>query len=147
MRDIENIDFYDFYFNGKYLSDLGGYVADNDGGKITYSILPEREYVTVRGYQSDSEYVFAKRVNARQFQVPVFFEDLDFAGIRRVSGWLDTRTASQFYFKGDSIYINAMINSDAIGVQTYSGIEGLITLSFVAHDPYYYDLYSDTKYI
>lgn len=147
MRDIDKIDFYDFNFNGHYLSEFGGIVADNEGGKITYSLLPEREYVINHPFECDSTFVFKSRLKPRIWEVPIFFNDLDYAGIRKIAGWLNSPTTSQFFYKGDSLMINARINSEAINLGTYSGQEGLTKLQFIAHDPYYYDIYTGEKFI
>ena len=147
MRDIDKINFYDFYFNGHYLSEFGGIVASNDGGKIIYSLLPQREYVTNRTYGFDIEAVMDTRLSARPWEIPVYFENLEYSGIRRIANWLNVTEPKMFYFKGDSVYINAMIDSDSVNVNTYTGTEGLFVIKFIAHDPFYYDLYSNEKLI
>ena len=148
MRDVNSIDFYDFYFNGRYVSDLGGIVADDSGGKIAYSLVPEREYVTNSPKDVDGEFVFMTRIRPRTWQIPVFFEDLAYTEIKNISSWLDSPKESEFYFRGDSLMIKARVAPESIDIVTYSGNKGLLTIPFIAHDPYYYDIYGgDTKYI
>jgi phage-related protein len=140
MKDLNIIDFTDFYFNGKYLSDFGGMVGDNNGGKLNYSLLPSREYIIDRPFNYDGEIVFDVHVNPRSWEVPIFFYDINDNNIRSISKWLDTDEAQPFYFKNDTVRINARIDSDAFYFDTYSGIEGLTSLKFIAHDPYFYDI-------
>lgn len=140
MKDLEYIDFTDFFWNGHYLSDLGGVVADNDGGELNYPLLPARNYTTSKPFNYDGEIVFSTYLSPRTLEVPVFFEDLNYHGIRRIATWLNTEKAAEFYFKGDSIRINCRLDSDALAFETYSGIEGLSVLKFIAHDPFYYDI-------
>lgn len=147
MRDVNNINFYDFYFNGRYVSDLGGIVADNSGGKLTYSLIPEREYVTNSPKDVDGEFVFMTRLKPRTWEIPVYFEDLGYTEIKQIASWLDSPKASEFYFRGDSIMIMARIAPEAVDITTYSGREGLLKIPFIAHDPYYYDIYGGGKCI
>lgn len=142
MRDIDNIDFTDFCFNGRYLSDLGGMVASNNGGSLTFSILPSREYITDRPFYGDEEIVFSTKLNPRVWEVPVFFEDLSNVNIRQIAAWLMSNEDAPFYYKGDTARINCRLDSDAFNLDTYSGIEGLTSLKFIAHDPHYYDINS-----
>ena len=142
LRDIDIIDFTDFCFNGRYISDLGGMVGSNSGGSLTFSILPSREYITDRPFYYDGEIVFATKLNPRVWEVPVFFEDLSNINIRQIAAWLITDEDAPFYFKGDTARINCRLDSDAFYLDTYSGIEGLTSLKFIAHDPHYYDINS-----
>lgn len=140
MKDIKLIDFNDFYFNGHYLTEFGGMIGDTDGGKLTYPLLPTRNYTTGKPFNYNGEIVFATYLSPRTWEVPVFFEDLDYYGIRRIASWLDSEQATEFYFKGDTIRIFARLDTDAFFLDTINGIQGLTSLKFIAHDPYYYDI-------
>ena len=145
MKDLNLIDFSDFYFNGYYLSDFGGVVASTDGGSLKYSLLPSRDYVTDRPYNYDGDIVFSSSLTPRVWEIPVYFEDLSNKNIRQISKWLNSDKTSYFYFKGDSIRINARLDSDSYNLLTETGLEGLTTLKFIAHDPYFYDI-KPTRY-
>jgi len=140
MKDLNIIDFTDFFFNGKYLSDFGGMVGDVSGGKLTYSLLPTREYITDKPFNYEGEIIFDTRLNPRTWEVPVYFKDLEDVNIRKISKWLNSDQSSSFYFKGDTVRINARLDSDAYNLDTYSGFEGLTSLKFIAYDPYFYDI-------
>ncbi len=140
MHTLSDINFYDFYYNGHFLSEYGGYIGSTDGGLKRYSLLPSRSYVTDRPLGLDGKYIFDSYLEPRTFSVPVVFEELDDAGIRQISGWLNTSRDSRFYFADDSLYINAVLDTKASDFDSISGIDGECELNFIANDPYYYAL-------
>lgn len=156
MNLFTKLDFMDFHFNGKRLSDFGGYVGSTDEGYKTYSVLPSRERVTDRPLNSDVTYQFASSLQPRVFEVPVIFEQLTDSKLREVAAWLDSPTDSKFWWIGDDVFINAMLDSQDFDANSSSGQDGQIVLKFICLDPYYYkmeiptytvtDLVSDTVY-
>lgn len=130
----------DFYYNGKKLSDFGGFVGSSDGGFKRYTLLPSREYITDRPLYSNIETVYNAYFNARVFTVPVVFESLSDGDIRKLSAWLKSLTPSKFYFVNDSVYINAVLDADAFDITTVGGCDGQVELKFICHDPYFYAL-------
>lgn len=93
MDKIKNINFYDFSFNGKKISEMGGIVGGSEP-LTSYPLLPQRSYVTDRAIDQDGQTVFQSYLEPRTFEVPVFFEEIDKAGIRRIAAWLDTPNPS-----------------------------------------------------
>lgn len=140
MHTLSDINFYDFYYNGHYLSDFGGYVGSTDGGFKRYSLLPQRSYVTDRPLGYDGKFIFDSYLEPRPFSVPVVFEDIDEVGIRAISGWLNTNKDAVFYFVDDSLYINAVLDSKETDFDSVTGIDGECELNFIANDPYYYSM-------
>lgn len=139
MNIISDIDFYDFYFNGHYLSEFGGYVGSTSGGLKTYSLLPSRSFTTDKPLNYDGEIVFESRLEPRKFNVPVVFDDIDEVGIRKIASWLDVQNDTMFFFRDDNLYLNVSINSQDCDFDTISGVDGEIDIAFIAHDPYFYD--------
>lgn len=141
MNLLKNIDFLDFYFNGHYLSEYGGIVGGTEPLK-QYPLLPTRVYVTDRAANQDGVYVFNSYLEPRIFEVPVFFEDIDSVGLRKISAWLNSENDTWFYFKGDDLKIKCSIDGEYL-LDTITGDNGVVYLKFIAHDPYYYALDED----
>jgi predicted phage tail component-like protein len=141
---LSDINFFDFCYNGHFLSEFGGYVGSSSGGLKKYSLLPSRTYVTDRALNSDVEYVFDSYLEPRSFTVPIFFNDIDETGIRVIAGWLNTSKPEKFYFADDSIYCNAVLDKNT-DFDSITGVDGECELSFLANDPYYYSL-NKSKY-
>lgn len=140
MHKFTDLDFYDFTFNGRKLSDFGGYVGSADGGLKQYSLLPARSYVTDRPLNSDITYQFGSSLESRVFEVPVVFEQLHDGDLRNIAAWLDSPTPSEFSFVGDDVYINACLDSADFFAQSTSGQDAQIPLKFICNDPFYYEL-------
>lgn len=139
MNIIGNIDFYDFSFNGHLLSEYGGMVGGTER-LSTYPLLPQRSYTTERAIGQNGQTIFDSYLEPRQFEVPVFFEDIDYAGIRNIAGWLNTVDAVPFYFVDDTLKINCVLDSNGTALETISGPNGQTSLKFIAHDPFYYEI-------
>lgn len=138
MNLLKNIDFMDFYFNGHWLSEFGGIVGGTEPLK-QYPLLPTRSYVTDRAANQDGQYVFGSYLEPRIFEVPVFFENIDDAGLRNIAAWLNSKEASWFYYKNDTLKIKCMIDGEYL-LDTISGENGQVYLKFIAHDPFYYEI-------
>lgn len=140
MNKFEGLSFYDFIFNGKKLSDFGGYVGSTNGGLKTYPILPARSRVKDRPLNSDITHEFASSLEPRPFEVPVVFEQLHDGDLRKIAAWLDSPTPSKFQWVGDDVYINAELDETDFNAQSISGQDGQIALKFVCNDPFYYSV-------
>ena len=140
MQKFDNMDFYDFIFNEHKLSDFDGCVGSSEGGFKNYSILPSRSYVTERPLNSDVTMVFASSLEPRVFEVPIFFEQFHDGDLRAIASWLDSPTPSKFQWVNDTIYINACLDSQDFNAQSFSGQDGQMSLKFICHDPFYYDV-------
>lgn len=143
MDKIRNIDFFDFYYNGHWLSEFGGMVGGTESIK-QYPLLPEREYVTDRAINQDGETLFNSYLKTRTFEVPVFFEDIDKVGIRKIAQWLNSPTADWFYFKNDTLKIKCVLDSGGSDLENLNIYGGTANLKFLALDPYYYELKETT---
>lgn len=140
MYKFKNMVFDDFAFNSKKLSEIGGYVGSANGGLKTYSVLPSRSYTTDKPLNTDITTVYASSLEPRTFEVPIVFDKLDDGKIREIAMWLDSPTASQFSWVGDTVYINACLDGSAFDFESSSGQDGQLNLKFIAHDPFYYDI-------
>lgn len=145
MFNFTKLDFMDFHFNDKKLSDFGGYVGSTDGGLKTYSVLPTRERVLDRPLNSNVTYQFSSSLAPRVFEVPIIFEKLEDDTLRKVAAWLDSPVASKFWWIGENkenngVYINAMLDSQDFDANSSTGQDGQIVLKFICLDPYYYTI-------
>lgn len=145
MNKFEGLTFDDFIFNGKKLSDFGGYVGSTDSGLKTYSLLPTRSYVTDKPLGSNITTVYDSSFEPRTFEVPIVFDQLTDGKMREIAMWLDSPTPSKFQWVEDNVYINACLDATDFNVQSSSGQDGQIPLKFICFDPFYYDL-NETQY-
>lgn len=147
MNKTSTINFMDFSFKGKKLSDFGWYVGGNDGGVKSYGVLPSRSYVTDFSIGMDGETVYASRLEPRPFEVCIFKDDLQDGDIRKLAGWLDSPTPQKFYYVGDDVYCMACLDSQAFEAENFGMVAGQVPLKFIMHDPYYYNLTPTKKTI
>lgn len=138
MNVLKNIDFYDFSFNGKKLSEFHGIVGGSEP-LTTYPLLPSRVYITDRAIGQDGMTVFDSYLEPRTFDIPVFFEDIDSAGIRNIASWFDVEEPAWFQFENDDVRIKCCLDSNGSALETIMGADGQANLKFIAHDPYYYE--------
>lgn len=146
MYNFSNIDFYDFIYKDKKLSDFGWMVGSSDSGLKQYSLLPSRSYTTDRPLGSDITTVYASSLEPRTFEVPIFTDDVGKHSMRELAVWLDSPAPSKFQWVGDDVYINVMLDSTDFYVQTANGSNGEVALKFIAHDPFLYAT-NQTQYI
>ena len=147
MNKTSTIDFMDFNFKGKKLSNYGWYIGGNDKGIKSYSVLPSRSYSTDYSIDQDGETVYSSRLEPRPFEVCVFKENLQDGDIRRLGAWLDSPTPQKFYYEGDDVYCMAVLDSQAFDCESFGMVAGQIPLKFICHDPYYYKLELTTRTI
>ena len=138
MNILKNIDFTDFYFNGHYLSEFGGIVGGTERLK-EYPLLPNRVYITDHAAHQDGEYVFGSYLEPRTFEVPVFFEELDKAGLRSIASWLSTKEDAWFWYKDDNLKIKCSLDGESL-LESVAGYDGQVFLKFISHDPYFYQI-------
>lgn len=139
MNKIKNIDFTDFYFNGHWLSEFGGMIGGTEPIK-DYPLLPEREYITDRAINQDGETLFNSYLKTRTFEVPIFFENIDQVGIRKIAQWLNSPSPDWFYYRNDSLKIKCVLDSGGSNLESLAVYGGTANLKFIAFDPYYYQL-------
>jgi predicted phage tail component-like protein len=136
MKNIIDITFNDFYFNGHWLSEFEGGIGGKQGLE-PFSILPTKDIKSEKITGRHGEFVYSITYNPRTFTIPVYFENLD--RIREIAGWLSTSQPVDFYYEGDTVKIKAMIDT-AIDIESYILISqpaGLTELKFIAHNPVY----------
>ena len=130
----------DLYFNGKKLSDFGGILHNQYESART--LLPTTETSTISIPGIDGEIPFETRYGIREWTEDFYFEDM--VDIREIAGWLGAKECSDFYYINDDIKIKAKV-SDTVDFEVYCNgcnkdrymYSGLMTISFVAYDPYY----------
>lgn len=139
MKDIAIFNRQDFYFNNSFLSAKNGHVGSGEGFK-TFSILPSRELVTEKLIGFHGEKLMQARFNPRTFSVPIYFEDMTTYNLRDIALWLGVMAPTKFYWKDDSVYINAMLDGNGNDINDFYYNGGLIDLKFIANDPFYYEI-------
>jgi phage-related protein len=135
MLNFNSIDSLDFYFNGRWLSDLGGIIAGQNG-LSPFSLIPQLDIKTEKVLGRDGELVYDATYNPRTFTIPVMFSDA--TRIREIASWLNTKKAMPFYLKNDTVQIDCLIDS-ALDLNVIS-YQGLVELKFIAHSPFYYSI-------
>lgn len=140
MNNTSSMDFMDFNFKGKNLSDFGWYVGGNDKGIKSYSVLPSRSYSTDYSIGQNGETVYSSRLEPRPFEVCIFNENIKDGDIRKLAAWLDSPTPQKFYYVGDDVYCMACLDSQAFEAESFGMVAGQIPLKFIMYDPYYYNL-------
>lgn len=138
MNKFTNMDFYDFIYKGKKLSDYGWTVGSSNGGVKTYPLLPSRTYVTEKPLKSNVYTIYDSYLEPRPFEVPIFKEQLKDNDIRKLAMWLDSPIPSKFQWVGDDVYINAVLDSTDFSAQSASGQDGQLALKFICYDPFFY---------
>jgi predicted phage tail component-like protein len=141
MLNFNSIDSGDFYFNGRWLSDLGGVIAGQNG-LSPFSLTPQLQTKTEKILGRDGELIYDATYSPRTFTIPVMFNDATW--VREIAGWLNARKAIPFYFKNDTVQIDCLIDS-ALELNAFS-YQGIVELKFIAHSPFYYSI-TDRKII
>lgn len=141
MLNFNSIDTGDFYFNGHWLSEFGGVIAGQNG-LSPFSLTPQLQTKTEKILGRDGELVYDATYSPRTFTIPVMFEDLN--QIRDIAGWLNARKPTTFYFKGDTVQIDCLIDS-ALDVNAFC-YQGTVELKFIAHRPFFYAI-QDRKHV
>lgn len=135
MLNFNGITFDDFYFNGRWLSDLGGIIAGKDGLSL-FSVLPAKEIKSEKIIGRDGEIVYGSSYQPRTFSIPILFSDV--SRIREIASWLNVAQPTDFWLKGDGVKLKVLFDS-AIDLQAYA-LQGVVELKFIAHDPYFVEL-------
>lgn len=138
LNNLESIDFYDFYFNGHYLSEFSGVVASNSGAYTRYNLLASRAYITDRPLNSNKVMVFGSNLEPKTWEIPVLFSELDDDNLKAIKKWLSKSTPTKFNFAGDNTFCYAVIDSGALEIEMMSLVDGLVVLRFIAHNPFSY---------
>lgn len=136
---MRNNDIYmDFSFNGKKLSEKNGWVHTTNS-PFTSTLLPNQELKS-ENIPSIGEVFVGKTLGARRWSLDIFFDNI--LDQREIANWLMTEMESEFYFVGDSVKINALVeNVDDLEIYAEGDVfMGQFTINFVAYDPYYYPL-------
>lgn len=142
MNNTRTMSFCDFNYKNKNLSDFGYIIGSTESDNYTISVLPSRNYITDKAIQSDRYIIFDSYLDPRTFEVKICKLDTKDGDIRELASWLNSPTPAKFYFVGDSVYINCVLDSDAFNAETICGVDNEITLKFIAYDPFYYSLNS-----
>lgn len=136
---MRNNDIYmDFSFNGKRLSEKNGYIHTTSN-PFKSALLPNQELKS-EVIPSIGEVFVGKTLGARRWSLDIFFDNI--LDQREIASWLMTEMESEFYFIGDNVKINALVeNVDDLEVYAEGDVfMGQFAINFVAYDPYYYNL-------
>lgn len=141
---MRNNDIYmDFSFNGKRLSDFNGWIHTTSN-PFRSALLPSQELKS-EVIPSIGEVFVGKTLGTRKWSLGIFFDNI--LDQREIANWLImTASESEFYFVGDSVKINALVeNADDLEIYAEGDVfMGQFTINFVAYDPYYYPIDNKT---
>lgn len=135
---MRNNDIYmDFSFGGKNLSDFQGYIHTTRN-LFAISVIPERD-IRSETLAGIGEVYTGTTIKARKWNLDIFFDEL--TDIRGIAEWLSSSIEKEFFFVGDSVKINCICeNASDLEIYADNKMRGEFTLTFVAFDPYYYNL-------
>jgi phage-related protein len=134
MKNVGNIDFKDFYFNGHCLSDFGGTVGGKQPGVSPLSLLPNKEIQTEAILGRHGSLYYGMKYNPRTFTIPVVFDDI--TNIRGIAGWLGTETLQDFYWKNDTVKLQVIIDGDP-EIEASLIFNGVVEIKFLAPYPFF----------
>ena len=138
-----NNDIYiDFSFNGKRLSEKNGYIHTTSN-PFRSALLPSQELKS-EAIPNIGEVFVGKTLGVRRWILDIFFDNI--LDQREIANWLMTEMESEFYFVGDNVKINALVeNVDDLEIYAEGDVfMGQFTINFVAYDPYYYPIDNKT---
>lgn len=136
---MRNNDIYmDFSFNGKRLSSFNGWIHTSSN-PFAMPLLPNQELKS-ENIPSIGEVFTGRSLGARKWSLDIFFDNI--LDQREIASWLMTQKESEFYFVGDNVKINALVeNVDDLEIYAEGNVfMGQFTINFVAYDPYYYPI-------
>ena len=138
VNKMRNNDIYmDFSFGGKNLSDFQGYIHTTRN-LFAISVIPERD-IRSETLAGIGEVYTGTTIKARKWNLDIFFDEL--TDIRGIAEWLSSSIEKEFFFVGDSVKINCICeNASDLEIYADNKMRGEFTLTFVAFDPYYYNL-------
>jgi len=139
LFDFDNACREDFYFNGTTLGSFNGIVGGSSGFK-RFSLLPSQEHITEKINGVDGAYFASSRFAPRAIIVPIFISDLSGGNMRALASWLAVREPKQFFWDGDTAYINCIPDQEAIDLEDVYYASGVTELKFIAYDPYFYEI-------
>lgn len=136
---MKNNDIYmDFIFNGRNLSDFNGWIHTTNN-PFKMPLLPNQE-IKSESIPSIGEIFTGRTLGVRRWSLDIFFDNI--LDQREIASWLMTESESEFYFVGDDVKINTLVeNVDDLEIYAEGDVfMGQFTVNFVAFDPYYYNL-------
>lgn len=125
----------------KRLSDFGGIVYNPNNDSVTRSMLLDAEHITSKNDNQDGERYVKTVYGTRIIEVPVYFsEDLGAGELFELSGWLGKKRQQTFQWVNDEERKEIdVVYKEGFDMEILFGerFNGLATLSFVAHNPYW----------
>lgn len=125
----------------KKLSDFGGIVYNPDSDALTRNLLPDPEHITDRNDNQDGERYIKTKYGTRIIEVPVYFNsEMGGGDLTELNKWLGKKKQRVFQWVDDEEKKEIdVIYKEGIDIDILYGekFNGLTTLSFIAHNPYW----------
>lgn len=138
----------DFFYNGKYSSELGIYLVSVESGLKNTPFLAEKEIISETIPENDIPYIYETR--SRPLILNVTLSTLDnlwtIEKRREVARWLDTKSHEEFYSADDINKIYYLQYIGGIDLTHNSAEQGYITIQMqnispVAYSPVYTEIH------
>lgn len=127
--------FSDFKLGNRKLSDFNGVLYNSEDGDVAI-LAPTVTHITEQLANQDGELYIGSKIEARSIDLSVYFEgNID---IQELTAWICKKEPQSFMFVGDNKKIDVVYNS-SLSLKSFYGklYQGLMDISFIAHDPYF----------
>lgn len=125
----------------KKLSDFGGIVYNPNKDSINKNLLPDPEHITSKSNGIDGERYIRTVYGVRFIDVPVYFsEDLGAGELFELNQWLGKKKQQIFQWVDDEENKEIdVVYKEGFDMEVQYGekFNGLVTLTFIAHNPYW----------
>lgn len=128
--------YFDFKLGNKKLSDFGGKLHNGSNDYVKINLLPSMTKEVEEIPLVDGNIYYGGRYDPREINLDIIIENsnLDEEGF---TNWIKSKTAQWFNFIGDDKKI-LVVYDDIVDMQIYNYHQSMVTLKFIAHDPYWY---------
>lgn len=128
MENIITWDLSDFNYNGKWLSSFTGVVINFD----SMPIFPDLN-ITTSESMNDGELLDCVEYKSRKLSLPCIITDS--SKYFEITGWLNNKKPSPFYFKDSGVKLNANVS----GLKASKvGNKFELNIDFIVVDPFWY---------
>lgn len=132
-----------------YLGNYGLYIGKTDGSKWKDILILDNEHSIERVQGMDGGYFFGRTYKERKIEIPCFFEGLGNTGVKNLQEILSFKTPLKLCLDQHPYRYIWVIPEGQHDFEYYRGdyYWGLVTVKFVAYDPFWYSWYNSLEVI
>lgn len=128
--------YYDFKLGDKKLSDFGGSLYNGEDDAAKKMLLPTMNNSTEELPLIDGTLLYASTYQPRPISLNILIDNNNFDEAAFIN-WIKSKTPQWFNYVGDNRKIK-VVYEDEIIMTMYNNRQSIMTVKFVAHDPYWY---------